>query len=388
MTATNVSKNSNPESGPIEKPKIPFRLEFLDGIRGLAALYVVLFHCVGEVEEFDGTQYPRWLRLALHPLNLGHYSVCIFIVLSGYCLMLPVVQREDKRLKGGFRRYIFRRAGRILPPYYAAPALTLVLMLLVPATRSSQATMWLRNENAFSFQVIGSHILIAHNLRPDWALGIDAPMWSVATEWQIYFVFALLLLPVWRRFGNLALLLCGWALGLILGLAFPYPYASLWFIGLFAFGMAAATRLGKTDEAELRRWGVVAIGAAALLAALSLATHLRTIMIQSDCITGIFTASLIIYCAGRAGQGRNLLLRALESKTALTLGVFSYSLYLIHYPILSTIHLATNALHLSVLTKLFIELTLGVGLSLVAGYVFYLLVERPSLRRIMTAAKM
>lgn len=378
MTATTVS----PETPLQQKiPAAPIRLEFLDGLRGLAALYVVLHHCVEEVEPFDGPHYSHWLRLALKPLNLGHYSVGIFIVLSGYCLMLPVARSAGKTLKGGFQGYILRRAKRILPPYYAALALTLCFILLVPATRNSDATQWSGNRVAFQIPVIVSHLLVAHNLSDAWSHRINAPMWSVATEWQIYFLFALILLPVWRRFGNLALLAVAVALGLALTFAFPVAQsACFWYIGLFAFGMVAATRLGKTGEAETRLWGVAAFAAVTALFGLSLVTSLKAILIQSDFITGVFGAALILYCAGRAQHGGSRLLRVLESKAALWLGMFSYSLYLIHFPVLSTLHLALNAAHLSILGKLLAELTLGVGLSLAVGYGFYLLVERHFVR--------
>ncbi len=326
MTSTAVLENAT--NSP---PRL--RLEFLDGMRGLAALYVVLHHTVEEVEPFDGAHYSRLLALALKPFNMGHYAVGIFIVLSGYCLMLPVAHRADRRLKDGFQGYITRRAKRILPPYYAALALSIGLMLLIPATRHSENTKWMNNETALQFPALVAHILLAHNLSGAWAHRIDAPMWSVATEWQIYFLFALLLLPLWRRAGNLVTIL--FASGLGLGLTFAFPVlqdACFWFIGLFSFGMAAATRLRKAHEPEIRLWGGAALMSAALLFALSLLTHLKAILIQADFITGVFGASLIMYCAGRAQHGGGVLLRLLESKAALRLGTFSYSLYLIHYP--------------------------------------------------------
>ena len=52
-----------------------------------------------------------------------------FIVLSGYSLMIPAA-RNGGELVGGFRRYIFRRARRILPPYYAALICSIALILV------------------------------------------------------------------------------------------------------------------------------------------------------------------------------------------------------------------------------------------------------------------
>ena len=64
------------------------RLGYLDGLRGLAALYVVMHHSA--FAFYTASEMPHRLRLLLKPLAYGHFSVDLFIVLSGYCLMLPV----------------------------------------------------------------------------------------------------------------------------------------------------------------------------------------------------------------------------------------------------------------------------------------------------------
>ena len=375
MTAAIAPASAQPEQ---QTPSMTPRLQFLDGLRGLAALYVVFCHAAEETNLFDGAGYPRWARLLILPLNLGHYSVGVFIVLSGYCLMLPVMRSAGHQLQGGFRGYIARRSLRILPPYYAAVLITLAFMAFIPAARHSDATFCFMAHDSFRPDVLISHLLILHNLRPEWATQIAYPMWTVATEWQIYFVFGLFLLPVWRRFGNLVTVTLASAVGIAITLAFPIAQvACFWFLGLFAFGMAAATRSGKTSAGETRLWGFTAAAFAGLLIFLTLFTHLKAIQIPADFIVGGFAAPLILYCAGSAARGASPLpLRILESKTAQKLGAFSYSLYLIHAPVLSLVHLATNALRLSAMSKLMIELTAGSGAAIAAGYLLYFGVER------------
>lgn len=95
-----------------------FRLEYLDGLRGLAALYVVAHH-VGIHVSFMKLESPI-ARCLWRIFDAGSLAVTVFIALSGYCLMLPVVRRVDGSLPGGFLKYIGRRAKRILPPYYLA----------------------------------------------------------------------------------------------------------------------------------------------------------------------------------------------------------------------------------------------------------------------------
>ena len=65
----------------------------------------------------------------------GHYAVAVFIVLSGFCLMLPVTRDPNGRLPGGFAAYLGRRARRILPPYYAALGMCWIAIALIPALR-------------------------------------------------------------------------------------------------------------------------------------------------------------------------------------------------------------------------------------------------------------
>lgn len=96
--------------------KTGLRLDYLDGLRGLTALYVVLFHCRSEFtwQYADGGFSPLLWQMTAW-MNFGHYAVVIFIVLSGYCLMLPVVRSQNKTLAGGLRGYLKRRAWRTLP---------------------------------------------------------------------------------------------------------------------------------------------------------------------------------------------------------------------------------------------------------------------------------
>ena len=106
------------------------RLDFLDGVRALAALYVVAHH-------IWLTTYPKY------PLNTGpwylgwlaygHLAVAVFIVVSGYSLAIGPARRG--LALGSSARFFRRRAWRIIPPYWAALALSCVVLgLLTPAT--------------------------------------------------------------------------------------------------------------------------------------------------------------------------------------------------------------------------------------------------------------
>src|SRR5690348_4264344 len=87
------------------------RLDFLDGLRGVAAFYVTVHHTV-QLYMTDKADPPsRWFGLYPY-LIMGEYAVVMFIVLSGFCLMLPVARTEDGQLRGAFSGYMRRRMKR------------------------------------------------------------------------------------------------------------------------------------------------------------------------------------------------------------------------------------------------------------------------------------
>ena len=131
--------------------KEALRLEYLDGLRAVAALYVVLFHAgLGFLDaERPLHGFARNLQRAL---SFGHDAVAVFIVLSGYCLMLPVARAPvTGQLVRGIPNYIARRAWRILPPYFAALLGTLLLIALAPVLETPTKTIWADSFPAFEF---------------------------------------------------------------------------------------------------------------------------------------------------------------------------------------------------------------------------------------------
>ena len=110
------------------------RLPFLDGIRALAALYVLMFHSL-TIGLPDGGQDLSWpLRVLRGIFGYGHFAVCVFIVLSGFSIMLPIAWAGSTHFQGGYRGYFGRRARRVLPAYYAALALSLLVLIAYKVT--------------------------------------------------------------------------------------------------------------------------------------------------------------------------------------------------------------------------------------------------------------
>lgn len=356
------------------------RLHYLDGLRGLAALYVVMHHAYNEIFLQGGLSSS--VVFATKFLTNGRIAVATFIVLSGYCLMLPVCRSENGRLRGGLLDYLRRRARRIIPPYYAALVLSL---LLIGVTQGWNLTL-----PAFKPEILISHFLLLHNLHPDWRFQINYPMWSIATEWQIYFFFPVLLLPVWRQYGIVAVVLAAFAVGyaphfLLNGYL---DWAVPWYLGLFGMGMAAAAiGFAKKPSLILRRkqipWGVLSAGFILMLLTLFQLSPIgfsdkHPVII--DPLIGTAVACLLISCTNfltdRSDDPHLPILRLLDSRWVVGLGAFSYSLYLTHAPFLTLIHRFLDRWQMSATWKLAIMQAIAVPICAIIAYVFHLFFER------------
>ena len=344
---------------------------FLDGLRGLAALYVVFHHAACEL---FGEPFPAGIRTAttylLPPLwATGHWAVSVFIVLSGFCLMLPVARDPGGRLRGGVPGYLFRRARRILPPYYAALGLTLALCAAVPLMTEMTGGRWDIAQPVFDKKSIWRHLMLIHNWSPAWLLKISPPFWTIAVEWQLYLLFPLLVV-LHRRIGPVPLIVASSVVASVLTqptwLGWSYP----WMLTLFVMGMTAAA---ATEAAPHTRLGISAD--AGVLMFVVLFSPLPIPVLRDDLYVGAGTAWLLWRMA-RPTDGRSLLQRTCESAPMLWLGRFSYSLYLTHFPLLSLANMLLKNHGVSPGTRLGVMLFGGTAGCVLFAWVFYLVFEK------------
>jgi peptidoglycan/LPS O-acetylase OafA/YrhL len=105
-------------TNPIKKSS----LEFLSGIRGFAAFYVLGFHLYQEAKlgaQDNGHPLSGNFDLLFGWVSRGQDAVAVLIVLSGFLLMMPAARKGPEEAPAGKWTFLRNRALRILPPYYA-----------------------------------------------------------------------------------------------------------------------------------------------------------------------------------------------------------------------------------------------------------------------------
>lgn len=358
----------------------PARLEFIEGLRALAALWVVLSHIW--ISQFGLVAHTGVFGLASNWMLYSHLAVDVFIVLSGFCLTLPV--RRSEPLRGGARGFWRRRARRILPPYYCALALSVVVSLLL---RRLDIGLW-----QMDFRALGVNLLLVQDLVPSDNV-FNGPFWSIAVECHIYLLFPLLA-GILRRRGLGALLAVVAALGygltaLIFGKAPSLLMACPWYLLLFGLGMCAAYARGF--PLSHRRFLSLSAGAALLLVLLlraypvtaqngvAFGLHMPVI----DAAVGALTALLLLGLTRASGEPGAVGPAALSRPWLVGLGRFSYSLYLTHEPLLRVLErLLSSVPKLETAAPLWkVGILAGAGLPLLiaVAYLFFLACERPFL---------
>jgi peptidoglycan/LPS O-acetylase OafA/YrhL len=298
------------------------RLAGLDGVRGLAALYVVMNHIYERAfPGYPVDRAPWWAGWLIY----GRFGVVVFIVLSGFSLALAPARRGWRL--GGVARFARRRARRILPAYWAALAFSLAVAWLVAAP-PGQGT-----PGARSALVNG---LLVQNL-------VAAPtpnraLWSMAVEAQLYLAFPLLLALVRRR-GAAVMLAAVTLVVAAVGIAGPHGFVVVQsapdLAALFALGILTA---GVVRSRRSRPWPWLALAAA--LPWLALVCRQGSVwtldhLFWVDLVLGPAVACLL---AGLATGRPAPLERLLDSRPLRRLGASSYSLYLTHYPIVVVVY--------------------------------------------------
>lgn len=357
------------------------RFPALDGLRALGALFVVSNHAFRFAWPSTAVDsVPRgpvdWTLVGTGWMQYGHFAVIMFIALSGFCLMLPVACNGGT-MRDGVLTFYRKRMLRILPTYYGAMLVSLLLIATVLGHKTG--TQWDTNIPVTS-QGIMSCIFMCQDC---WAKGqINSPFWSIAVESRIYIWFPLLVwsfrqITPWVTTA-LAIILIPWPQN-----TFPIRWIILPdYLRIFALGMLGASlAAASTPRLVLIRRRTPWFGLALLTfsaVGYKLATHNELYYHDRlpflDLVVAIGCVGLFISLS----DGDHPITRALAWNPLVFLGGMSYSLYLIHFPFQAILWIyLIRPLGLTPEFGLVLLLIPGTALVALGAWLFHSVFERP-----------
>jgi len=386
------------------RPHTTQRLLHLDGLRGCAALVVLLGHLVMMVwpatlaAEVHPAGIPAWqLAIAASPLSVltdGRLAVSIFFILSGYVLTAAVLARPLSFPALAGKRYL-----RLLLPLLVA---TVPVLLLHPYG------LYFNHELAFVTDAywigkatsVGFHPTILGWLYNafwvvffiDGQTSYNAVLWTMRFEWVgsllVFLIICLLRQAGWR-------LILAVPLVLLMAELPVYAFLHLFLIGMILHDLARLLSV-RRPVFTLPSTVLDCLGLA--LAAFGLYLP-RLVMIMIDRQAGAFGFLLWLRQAMPSWQGDRWMLAAipvvagvtlspslrhwLSQPTCRFLGRISFPLYLFHLPIVLSFG---SWLMLSLLPQLGLTMAAWVtfaatgAIAILVAWLMTLLVEQPTLR--------
>jgi peptidoglycan/LPS O-acetylase OafA/YrhL len=351
----------------------------LDSLRGLAAMSVLLLHLLEGWLEASPPHFVRYLGY-IPLLTNGSAAVVLFFVLSGFVLTLPQMAPRPQ----SYPAYVIRRICRIYLPYLAALALAVLGCWRFHGLEKYGTQLNMPWRNPPSAHLIAEHLAFLG--RYD-VYAYDSPIWSLVHEMRISLIFPVLCLVSLRLQAWLAFLIAltlpvldriiERVSGPYLGGGYPGVQSVFWsytvgFCGIFLIGSLLARYREPIIDwlARLPAWTVSALSLVALVL-YQYASLLHIPRFLWDFTVGLGAGYFVML----ALVPNSWLSRLLHLGPIRWLGSISYSLYLLHVPVLLVVSIV---LYRKVPDG--VMLATFLVLSLLAAAAFHRWIELPSIR--------
>jgi len=304
-----------PEETAVLKPPRRGEIFSLTSIRGVLALWVVLYHYWNDVVKL----FPS--AEAVSPfIRCGNVAVPAFFVLSGFVLAYNYADRMKQWNGRATLRFLALRLARVYPVHLAT-LLLLSAMVWVSHRRGLAMT-----ESGYTVRDFVLNVFLVHTWVPNFELNWNYPSWSISSEWFAYLMFPFMVAAIgkWITRGRaigIGLVLLAASL-LMMAPPFPIPFSQLLLVvPTFLTGLMIYWSMppASADRAGLR-W----------------LTEFAMLSLPVLCFVmpaGVLFPALLLACviaiASLAYEGERCH-RAWKSKPAVYLGDVSYSLYMTH----------------------------------------------------------
>jgi peptidoglycan/LPS O-acetylase OafA/YrhL len=375
------------------------RLTSIDILRGIAILAVLIVHVPHDAPG-GWREHPFFFLGYL--ADFGYMGVPLFIVISGFCIhrAAAAAYAATGSYRFNWAQFWKRRFFRLYPPYVVAIGVSLL------------AAFFFHNRFPDPASFLGwdlvTHLLLMHNLTQEFATSLgNGAFWSLGTEEQLYALYFLLLLLLTRQSTARALMVVG-LVTVAWRLLIPFFPDTGWNVGVF--------HLGKWYQWPLHYWLHWALGAVAVNAYVGntkllrwcYSVHWAMVLLVVATVLNMNTFRFLLWtqlplealrqsetawlgCLHNMGELAALLgffcllnwglrleadghLRGWLARALAKVGTFSYSIYLVHIPI---IYVAQERMPLGYAPAQWVLRYLLYGsLAIVGGYLFHMGVER------------
>ena len=344
----------------------------LDAWRGVASLWVVLFHVTGMIVRRDsGMAAQALFKFAQY----GSLGVQLFFVISGYCIVNAACASLNR--PNGTWKFLTARFRRIYPPFWFASIIAAAMFIgfqyLVSRGLARPNVFSEQNYLHQPFVYYFSNItLLQIALRQPSLLSVS---WTLCYEIAFYLTIGLVLILFRSRLNAVRLLQALHVITIVCLLILVcapqwrcYPF-DLW--PQFGMGIAVYDIL----QGLRRRLSTAMIGgvsALTLLLCLKSDMPVGAMNASAHLTYGICLGFALLLCLGYRWDG--VLSRLLLVRLLAFVGLFSYSLYLVHTLTMRVANQAAGILHLHNPLLLVASVT---AFCLAGSYLFYYYCERP-----------
>jgi peptidoglycan/LPS O-acetylase OafA/YrhL len=347
----------------------------IDGLRFIAITSIVFYHWYGFVSEKDINQYKDHVDYSfwLHFLSHAHLGVPLFFVISGFILGIPFAKyylANDKPV--ALKAYFFRRLTRLEPPYVLVMTALLFGAVFVAKTMSFGEGI-----KSYLASITYSHNLFFPGVNPR----LNAVAWSLEVEVQFYILAPIMACVFLIKSSSVrrVVLWCATLLFIIINNLYFYDLHVLTLINFFQYFLigfilsdlyVSNSRLLPETKADYLI-GLFFFMVIWLFDATDFQSDIQKIGWEIVQLSGIFFLYYYILF--------HKIFRFLSLRVITNIGGMCYSIYLLHYPIISMFGNSLLARKFSAYSFVNVSIYSCIIISLVlfVSAVFFLLIERP-----------
>jgi len=289
------------------------------------AVWVILHHLTGDRMLLDAWSR-TWPEAARSLLEGGYLAVQTFFILSGFVLARSYASTTWNR--HSLVRFATARFARIYPAY--------LLSLVLISWFALQFAMRPGRSAIAKAAVLGDYVFVLQGWKGSLAVGWNTPAWSLSCEFFFYLCFPLLFL--WLRRGGMVRIFGA------LGISFVVPmllaragvppfWKPIHHLSDFLAGIAAAGLFNAISRSGMAKRRGAWLYLPALVIGVAFTAHPQVLNGTPLTLNTVLRPLNVALLIGLAMEG-GFVARILSNKTAGYLGQVSYSMYILHIPLL------------------------------------------------------